>query len=513
LEHTRLSPPANALLDMVGFVYPLLLTIVLTPVILHFIGTEQYGIFALAMVLVGFLGLIDFGMTPVVTRFLSASLATSNYREAQSVLGVALLFFSAVGLVGAAVALACGQLLPGILSLSPELHDTATFVISVAGAGFFFTSLLSQMGAISVALQRFDALISATLISTTTGAGASVVVLWLGWGLRALIVVAALQPALMLALVVRINRRLLPAVRMRPAYEPALLRKMISFSGYAFVSNAAGTLLFQIDKFVLGALAGVSVVTYYVVPGNLAQRLHAAAARLTAVALPVSTDLHARGEKDALRQFYVRATRATALVIVSFSVPAFIFAREILLEWVGPDFAATSFRTLRVLILTYAALSLTALPYYLTLGLGRPQISAVFNVITAAINLALIVILIPRYGLIGAAVAYLVSAVTVPALIFYVERRLLELESSPWPSLLARLSLVAAGQAVCCLLLRSLSAGLPELLGLLVLGVAIGPALALATGYLTPQDRMTFMRLMPVHRLRTRGRMADSTIE
>jgi O-antigen/teichoic acid export membrane protein len=429
------------------------------------------------------------------------------------VFGVGLVFFSAVGLVGAAVALVCGQVVPGILSLSPELHDTAAFVISVAGVGFFFTSLLFPVTAIPGALQRYDAALKANLLATTASAAASVAVLWLGWGLRALIVVAALQPALMLALVVRINRRLLPAIPLRPAYERGLLRRMISFSGYSFVSNAAGTLLFQIDKFVLGALASVSVVTYYVIPGNLAQRLHVAAARLTGIALPVSTDLHARGEKDALRQFYVRGTRATALVIVSFSVPAFVFAREILLEWVGPDFATTSFGTLRVLILTYAALSLTALPYYLTLGFGRPQISALFNVVAAAINIVLIVILIPRYGLIGAAVAYLVSTVTVPALILYVEHRLLELESSPWPSLLARLSLVAAGQAVCCLLLRSLSTGLPELLGLLLLGVAIGPALALATGYLTPEDRATLLRLMPVHRLRTRGRIADSTIE
>jgi O-antigen/teichoic acid export membrane protein len=513
LKHTRRSPAANALLEVIGFVYPLLLTIVVTPVILHFIGTEQYGVYALALVLVGFLGLMDFGMAPVVVRFLSASLATSNHKEASAAFGVGLTFYSAVGLVGAVVAGLCGQFLPGVLSLSPDLEETAMFVMSVAGIGFFFTSLLTPVAAISGALQRFDAAIKAKLLSATAGATASVVVLWLGWGLRALIVVAALQPALTLALIARSNRRLLPTVRLRPAYKPALLKKMLSFSGYSFVSNVAGTLLFQIDKFVLGALTNASVVTYYVVPGNLAQRLHAGTARLTSVALPISTDLHARGEKEALRQFYVRATRATALVIVSLSVPAFIFAREILLEWVGLDFATTSFGTLRVLILTFAVLSLTVLPYYVTLGLGRPQVSALFNVVTAAINLVLIVVLIPRYGLIGAAVGYLVATVTVPGLILYVEHRLLELGRSPWPSLLARLSLVGVGQAICCLLLRSLSTGLPELLALLVLCVAIGPALALATGYLSPQDRAMLLRLMPVNRLRARGRVADSTID
>lgn len=502
LEAARRSPAVNALLEVTGFLYPVLLTIVLTPVILHFIGTEEYGVFALAMVLVSFLGLIDFGMAPVVTRFLSASLATPNYDEARSVLGVGLAFYSAVGLVGAAVAVVCGQFLPGIFALSPKLDETAAFVISVAGVGFFFSSLLYPLCAIPGALQRFDVVTSARLVSATGGAAASVGVLGLGWGVRALILVAVAQPGFMLALVLRSNRRLLPSVPLRPAYEGPLLRKMTSFSGYSFVSNAAGTLLFQIDKFVLGALANVSLVTYYVVPGNLAQRLHAGVGRLTSVALPVSTDLHARGENYQLQQFYVRATRATALVIVSFTVPGFIFAREILLEWVGSAFAAKSFGTMRILILTYAMLSLTALPYYLTLGFGRPRISALFNVATAGINIALIVVLVPRYELVGAAVAYLASTVTVPAFIFYVERRVLELPSSPWPLLLTRLTLIVAAQAGLCMLLRPLGTGLAEVLGLLLVCVLSAPALALVTGYLTHQDRATIMRLLPVHRLR-----------
>jgi O-antigen/teichoic acid export membrane protein len=502
----------NALQGLVVFIYPVALTIVLTPVILHFIGVEQYGIFAIATVFVGFLGLIDFGMAPVVTRFLSVSLATSNFREARSVLGVAYVFFLAVGLTGAALAVVAGQFLPHVLSLSPDLQSTATFVISVAGVGFFFDALRSPFASIPGALQRFDSATFANLISTTAAASASVIVLSLGWGLRALIVVTALQPALTLVLLARSNKRLLPELTVRPTYDGPLLRKMISFSAYSFISNTAGAILFEVDKFVLGVLGKVSLVTYYVVPGSMAQRLHVGVARLTAVALAVSADLHARGESKALNDFYIRATRAIALVIVSLTVPAFIFSRELLREWVGESFATTSFGTLRLLLITYALLALTALPYYLSLGIGRPRILAVFNVMSALVNVVLIVILIPRYGLIGAAVAYCASTVTVPALIFYIERRLLELDRSPWPSLIARLSLVAVGQTTFCLLLRPLATGLAQVIGLLLLGVAIGLALALITGYLTPQDRATLARLLRT-RLPARKRAADSTVD
>jgi O-antigen/teichoic acid export membrane protein len=512
LEHRRRSPLANALQEMAVFLYPLALTIVLTPVILHFIGTEQYGIFALATVFVGFLGLLDIGMGPVILRFLSESLATSNLRGARLVLGVGFTFFFAVGLVGAALALIGGQFIPRLLSLSPDLHATATFAISVAGIGFFFQALRAPFGSIPGALQRFDTATVANLTSTTAGAAGTVVVLSLGWGLRGLIVVTALQPALTLVLIARSNRRLMPDLTIRPRYDGPLFRKMISFSAYSFISNFAGAILFQIDKFVLGALANVSVVTYYVVPGNMAQRLHIGISNLTSVALPVSADLYARRERKALTDFYIRATRGVVLVVVSLTVPAFVFSRQLLFEWVGAEFATTSFGTMRLLLVTYAVLALTALPYYLTLGIGRPRILAVFNCVTAMINVALIAILIPRYGLIGAAVAYCASTVTVPLLLLYVERRLLELDRSPWPSLIVRLGVVALGQAAFCLLLRPLASGLAQVLALLLLGVAVGPLVALATGYLTPQDRAALSRVTGLRRVLAR-RAANSAVD
>lgn len=495
------------------FLYPAVLTIVLTPVILHFIGAAQYGIYALAMVFVSFVGLIDIGMGPAVVRFLSASLATSDYRQARSVLGVGLLLFSVVGLVGAALALVAGQLLPDALSLSPKLHATATFVISVAGIGFFLDSVRAPFSSLPGALQRYDSLTRANLIATTAGAALSVVVLALGWGVRGMIVVASLQSALVLLLVARGNRRLMPDLRIRPAYDRPLFKTMMSFSAYSFISNAASLVLFQIDKFVLGAIAGISAVTYYVVPGNVAQRLHIAVSSLTAVALAVSTDLHARREQKALNAFYVRGTRAVALVIVSLTVPAFVLARQLLLQWVGPAFASTSFGTLRLLLLTYAALAFTALPYYIVLGIGKPRTMAAFNLIAALLNVVLIVILVPRYGLIGAAAAYVASTITVPLLIFYVERRLLELERSPWRALATRLSPVAAGQAACCLLLRPFANGLAQVIALALLGIAIGPALAAATGYLTAEDRATISGLVPRRRLRQSKRTAETTLE
>jgi hypothetical protein len=64
LQHGRRSPAANALQELIVFLYPVALAIVLTPVILNFIGEEQYGIFALATVLAGFFSVLELEESP-----------------------------------------------------------------------------------------------------------------------------------------------------------------------------------------------------------------------------------------------------------------------------------------------------------------------------------------------------------------------------------------------------------------------------------------------------------------
>ncbi len=150
-------------------------------------------------------------MDGTVMRFLAASFAASDLDEARSVIGVGLIFYLTVGVVGAVIAAVFGHYFIGIFSLSPDLESSASFVFSVAGLSFLFSTLQCPVFAITAALQRFDVAVVAYLIGGTAYAIATVVVLSLGWGLTGFIIVVALQQALVLAIVVQRNRRLVPS--------------------------------------------------------------------------------------------------------------------------------------------------------------------------------------------------------------------------------------------------------------------------------------------------------------
>lgn len=495
MEHAARTA-RNALFSLGGFLYPTVLTIVTTPIFLHYLGIEAYGIYALSIVLLSTLGVLNFGLGITLMKYLPEHLARREHDAAVGLVSVGLALYGVIGIIGAVASTLIGTFfVQSLFGVSAELAPATRLAFVLAGVAFALTMLTSIFGAVIGSLQRFD-IATRIGITTTTGATAvSVGLLLAGLGLTGVMIGVALRPALELMLLARAARAMLPGLRFVPKWHAGMLSRLLSFSAYTFIGNISGMVLFQLDKFFLGVLSGVALVTFYVVPGALAQRLHSAAASITSVALPTASDLVSRGDLRRVHALYRRATWLTALFLVSVGTPAALFASQILEHWVGASFEEKSTETLQILIATYFVLGLAALPYFMSLAAGRPRATAVFNVVTAAINVGAILLLVPKYDIVGAAVAYLISMVTVPVFIWYVESRVLELSRNPWTGIAARLVIAIMAQVAVWLAVRPFAENLAATIGLVLLCVLVAPGVLLSLGFIEPEDKALMSRV------------------
>jgi O-antigen/teichoic acid export membrane protein len=346
-------------------------------------------------------------------------------------------------------------------------------------------------------VQRFDVVAKVTVLFSTLTTGLTVLLLSLGYGLRSVVTLNALVPLAALVLYLVIDARIVPEFRPVPRWDRALLARLFSFGGYALVTTLGGALLFHFDKFALGSLAGVALVTFYVVPGALAQKIHSAASQLGVVVFPAASDLLARGELERVRRLYVRATRFIVLFLLSVSIPPLLLAHDLLLHWLGRDFAEKSTSVLVILIATYFVIGLTAVPYFVVLGAGKPKVGAAFSAVPALINVVLVFVLIPPFELTGAATAYLLSTVPVPFFVRYVERRILQLDTRFWLALLVRVLPASAAQAGVCLLLSPLVTGLGTLIAVLAAALPVLVVVYYLLGFFDQGDRELIHQLVP----------------
>jgi O-antigen/teichoic acid export membrane protein len=283
-----------------------------------------------------------------------------------------------------------------------------------------------------VSLQRFDIVNAMRIVSAVAFAVGAAAVMWTGHGLRPLIVWNAAVDFLMLVVTVAVARRLFPPVSFRPTLDWPRIRKLLTFSLWVFVGNLGAFILTQFDRILLGSLASVSAVAYYAIAGSAASYVYAIVGNLAAVVTPASTDLFARGDLQRARRLYERSTRFCVLAVGSIAIPILVFASPIVRVWLGASYVHSTAHLLQILVMTFALLSLSIIPFNILIGAGRPRVVGLLNVAIAVLNVAFVLALVPPYGATGAAVAYLISVLVFPFFIRYAEREALGYPQVAW---------------------------------------------------------------------------------
>jgi O-antigen/teichoic acid export membrane protein len=451
-------------------VWLLALAVVTTPIVVHELGIEAFGLYSLVLSLVGYFALLDLGFGVATVKFLSEFHGRADARSMQRVISNSVAVYLAVGVLGAA-AIAALSLFAGRLNLSPALTDVARGSLYVASVGFLVTMVLSAFTAIPNALQRMDLTNRRAIGFGTASSAGTVVLLLLGYGLVEVLALTVAVTAVAAGSLYGVSRRLLPSASFRPRCDREMLRVLGRFGALKFANQAATQTVYHLDKFLVAALVSVAAVAYYAVPVLIAQRLAALVGNVSSAFLPAASSLHGEGDERRFEELYFRATKVVATAVLPVASVVFFFSEPILRIWLGEDFAHEASLPLKVLTVGYALNALTTIPAVAADSRNRPQVTTAFSVVSAVANVALSVALIPPFGIVGASFAILLNTVLLlPPFVWYVHRRVLHLGLAD----LGRRSLLRPfAAAVLSWPLMALLAPLAESVPLLALGLVV----------------------------------------
>jgi O-antigen/teichoic acid export membrane protein len=498
----------NSIYGVLEFGWPVLLSLVTAPYIVHRLGSDVFGVLSIVSIAIGFFGFLDFGIGAAATRQIASLYERDDHVGINTVVSTALVFYLGAGAVGASLVLATTNVLVvQVLSIPPQLVHSAQLAFYMSAPAFLITLVLGTFGGIPRAIQRFDVSVKVNLALGTANTVVVVGLLSLGKGLLAVIASGIALNLIAIPVMFFVSRRLVPTLKVRLVFSPQVFKELFSFGGYFLLSSVGVMLLYQLDKLLIGSMLGVAAVTYYVVPGNLAQKIQQLVAAGTAIAFPVSSALFASGASEAIERLYRDGTRMVLVLVATVAVPMAVFADKFLLYWMGPQIASESSVPMVLLVGTYAALATCAMAWGMANGAGHSGINAAFTLAIAAIDVGLFFVLVGPFGVAGAAGAYFISAVVgVPVLTWYIERKILNLSGWVFLGLAFPITVIAAVQAAVGLGLRLLAWNLATVLALMVLTALLFPLLYWVSGQLRDSDRQLISLLVQ----RVRGGSASS---
>lgn len=472
---------ANTIANLAGQGALIILGFVSTPYIVHHLGVALYGVLILLFAYIEAFALLDLGINVGLIKYLAEYLPQRRLTDVNAYLGTALTLFICGGTViaGAVVVLA-PRLAVYALNGQADLYSSVMFGLWVASAAFLVRFVGQTFSAVLIAVQRFDLANYVTIGSETLRIAGAMATLYEGYQLEAVILVSLLVNLLILGANIFLARRLVPEVSFKPRFSLRHCRTILHFSKFMVIANISGRLVHSADKVILGHLLSVASVGFYAVPYSLGQKLWVFAGSVTAVVLPAASALTGTRSTKQLTELYLRSSKFVAVAAGFPAVALWLFRHELLQYWIGPEFALNGAIALGFLSWGFLTNILAHIPAVVSQATGKPQVAACFAALNAILNIFLLIVLAPRFGIEGAAAAFLGSQlILTPWLVQTVNRSL----GVSWLALLSRSYLPAAAAcvigALVCWLLQPFATSLSSLAAVGAMGLVIYASAAL----------------------------------
>ncbi len=354
------------------------------------LGPSGRGVLSLAIVMAGILVLVsDFGVGAAITYFTSK-------RTVDESRGLAVCTYSAL-VLGAVIITLAGLLWPVISDTVLRGLSLNEYLIAIAAVPFIlFAQHWTRM---RMALDRFASAMSYQIsLSIGTLAIAVVVLIALDGGVFAYIgAITGLNAIIALALF----GASYSTAGFKARIPLDVIRDFLSYGARSYLGGLVNYATLRVDALILNAFSTNAAVGYYTMGVTLAEKAWLVDQSVGQATMP---QVVARDREGAARVVAV-TNRNILLVVGTIALALAVLAEPIIRLLYGVEYlpAVMPLRLLAPGIVTYS--SARILLQYHQGQLGRPGVSSMVMTGAAFVSVALYLLLIPRWGMNGAAIA------------------------------------------------------------------------------------------------------------
>jgi O-antigen/teichoic acid export membrane protein len=382
-------------------------------VLTRFVGAEVLGLYTLGWSLVDLFSKFGlFGLDRGVIRFVSQRHSDGDAEGAHRVVGQALaLGLTASLLATAGVWVAAPWLAASVFhqpALSPVLRILALAI------PFLVVSLILLSALRAVRIMKFDVYVR-SIAEPFVLLAAAVALCALGWTVPGLAFAYLIAAAGGLAFSARFFSRIFSPSRCLSGVAGSPLRSPIAaFSTPVLFDDALYVLMSRLGLFVLAMFLPAASVGVYAATTGVAEVVKNIRQAVDPIFSPVASGLVHKREKGRLAALFSSVTRWVLVLDLAFLMGVGLWGGAILSAF-GPAFAA-GFWCLVFLTFGHVASGVLGSAETLLLASGRSGLNLLNSVFFVIVSVGLHLLLIPRYGVSGAALATALSQTLVNVL-------------------------------------------------------------------------------------------------
>lgn len=423
----------NVLANFAGGIWTAFLTLLVTPIQIHLLGIEAYGVIGFIATLQIVVGVLDLGLSSTLTREVAAD-HSSGWAASQVLLRTATtVYWSFSALIGVVLVLGSGVVARSWFNPGTLGFDTLTQAVEAAGLYLALRWPVALYTGILAGAQRMDALNAIKIVSISVRLLGGIVAILIWRELIAFLAWTVVSAVVELILYFVAAHRVMPNLGWRPGFSVAALSSVAGFSSELGLLSILAIGLSQLDRLMISKMLPLEEFGFYSLAYTAAMGISLVISALSGALMPSFASAHSADARGALIARYQSANElmlfATGLVLFALA----FFGRPLLALWVSPVAAAHAWFPLTVLACGFWLSAAVSNPYTVCIASRRAHGPLLITIATGALYVPAMYWAIRRWGIDGAAFAWtLLNVSYVATYIPFVHRSLLRIPVLPW---------------------------------------------------------------------------------
>ena len=328
----------NTLVANLATLFSVLTGFFLTPILLRALGTATFGIWSLAIGIIGPLVIVQLGLNTAIPQQVATKLALGDRDGLQKIFSTAFVAYLACA---AFTLLATGAILvfaPHFFKVPAAQMATVRWTLSVLGVNQALLFGVALRDALVFGSGRMFIVSSINMAVNGCSALGFIVMALAGRGIIGMALVMLSATIINLALYRRLLLDEFSAMQPRRAhFDRATLARLLRIGRDQFAISLSGMVSFGANNLILGVLLTPSSLALYALSIRLVSFVEQLSTKFSSVSLPVYAQAHAAGDRAQMRRIFTESIAVALGIVVPFFLVSLALGPRLITAWVGPN--------------------------------------------------------------------------------------------------------------------------------------------------------------------------------
>lgn len=395
----------NVFSNWANLLVSLSISFFMAPFILHHIGNNYYGIWALISQVTGYFWLLDFGVRDSIVKYVAEFKEKDELGPMNDVISSAFRMYSVICLLCIIASITLSIFFPILFTISKEFLFVARLVVIIVGVDIAQSFVFNVFVGILMGLQRYDIFSKVSIVFSFIRALLTVIFLSKGYNILSLALIQIFVNLSTNIIIFIISKKMLDF----KLWDKVNRKKhwfnsdIINYSFFVFLNTIGYQAALYTSNFIIAAFLPVASVTYYAIAGTLIDYMKKIIVSGNQVFSPLTSQLDAKNDDKSIRTLFLKGTKFSLIIGLPMTIIFIFMGKQFIGLWMGQAYSSITGNILAIL----AVMTALSLPFFtissILFGIKKHNISGYCRIFQAIFTIGLSIILIKHYGLIGVA--------------------------------------------------------------------------------------------------------------